>query len=352
MSKNQSNIEESKYEQIVKNIRKVFVYLVVFLFCLFIGLFWFLQTGFARNKLKEILIDVAHKKFGIELQIGKLSGGFLYDVSLERIQAIDDGVTILTVDRVSCEYFGHLLFAKRFFVERLQVEGLKLALVKTAQGTWNVNELLRTDKQKKERYRRKSAFEIVLQHVAILGSDITVTVQTPSHDQNWELQDINAVAELRNRPELKAVLHRLSLNLEPTALGRINLSGRVAQNTATNQLRLDDVILNTEASELAVNGTINFDDDTPVLDLTLAVNSLSLQELHNTFSMQKLPDGFVRGSVQLTGTPEYFSHHSELQLDNLGLRTKGTIDLSSSSSPIVDIAGNITHLDPFDIFTK
>ena len=107
-----------------------------------------LQTEAARHKIKNLVEMAVERQFHGQLQVGKISGSLLFDISLEDIRLFHSEGPLLTASRVSANYFLPLLLTKVLYIHEVQMEGLSLNLVKTANGRWNVQSLLRPAKEK------------------------------------------------------------------------------------------------------------------------------------------------------------------------------------------------------------
>ena len=339
-------MNDSKYKWIVEKTRKFFLLTIIFLFCLFIGLFWLLQTNFARSKIKELLIQTARQRYNIELRIGAVSGGFFYDLSLQQVQIVSKGVTILHIDQVSCEYFSHMLLARKLFIERLQVEGLRLNAVKNMDGSWNLDQLLGVHAAPNAGGGKKAGIAVVLKRITVLDAGLKFTVSNSETDQQWEWKHVNLVAAFRSDPEPRFILHRSSFSLEPVLDGRLSLKGQVSYNPEPKQLRLDEVAFNSEMSEVSLRGVVDFNRENPHFDATVNINALALKEMRGMLSVNNLPNEVLRGELRFSGQSERLSVVSALQLNRLGLDIQGTLNLPSTDHPSLDLKGNISHLSP------
>ena len=101
------------------------------------------QTGWFRSWVKDKVIQVANEQLEGELQIDQLKGNFFTHLDLRHLVVLlEDGDTLLAVDRLQVRYDPLALLNKEIFVEHIRLNRPRVWLEQFNDSTWNFESLL------------------------------------------------------------------------------------------------------------------------------------------------------------------------------------------------------------------
>ncbi|MGE5242770.1 MAG: translocation/assembly module TamB domain-containing protein [Betaproteobacteria bacterium] len=103
-----------------------------------------LQTGWAKDRVRRVIVSQANQYLNASLEIGRLGGSLLRGVELDDVRLTRDGRTIVSIDQVLVDYSIRELAGRATTIRRLRVVRPVLTASRTAEGGWNLGGLLRT----------------------------------------------------------------------------------------------------------------------------------------------------------------------------------------------------------------
>lgn len=105
------------------------------------------RSDYGREQLRSLAQHYANKLPGGTMYIGKLSGSFITELTIDSIAIRDKrGDLFLSTGRVTLSYDPRDLIDQRLFVRRAQVEHPYLHMVQHTNGVWNFKEIFASQK--------------------------------------------------------------------------------------------------------------------------------------------------------------------------------------------------------------
>jgi hypothetical protein len=131
-----------------------------------------LQTGWARNQLRRLIVSQANKYLTATLEIGRLSGSLVRGLELADVRLSREGNTLVAIDRVTVAYSIRELIERGTVIRRLTLDRPRIAAARQADGRWNLAALIRRDTQ-----RNRSSGPgrpISIQRIEIVDGTVTI----------------------------------------------------------------------------------------------------------------------------------------------------------------------------------
>src|SRR5258705_9034876 len=101
-----------------------FVYVVFAGLVLVVLTLVILQTGWAKNQLRRVIVYQANQYLTATLSIGRLQGSLVRGIELGDIDLSRDGRTLISIDDVSLSYSIRELFEKGTSIRRIRLARL------------------------------------------------------------------------------------------------------------------------------------------------------------------------------------------------------------------------------------
>lgn len=236
------------------------------------------QTPWFRDWLRRTAIRHAERLVDGQLVIGRLEGRLFNGVTLRDVTLLQDGVPVVSMDRVAVSYgLGGLLSDGRL-IAHLAVERPVIRAVRTPEG-WNLADLLKP-RPPSEPGRPRAVFALP----DIVVSDGTVLVEgagaEPAEALPRRIEALQFAGSVTSQPsQLTIDVRELSLRTERPTLDLQSMAGRLV-NTAEGWA-LEDVTIVTAASNVTVDGTLARSEPAGALTYALEVDgrSVSLPEI-------------------------------------------------------------------------
>lgn len=307
-----------------------------------------LQTRTVKERIKTYVEETAKKKLDGTLEIGALSGNLLSHVCLKNVKLARDGKVILSAGEICADYLIPLLLGKVLYIQDFRIKGLFADLVKESTGTWNLVTLIKEADKTPGRTKPPSSFQIAMEHVHITDGKITVTDRQKNQSRHFKDVEILAGVELGSR--ITAEIMRGSFLLDRPRFALRSLQGEISYAPKTRRFNVPQMRMETGNSELALSGHVTFSEQGPQVDLVSRFDRLKIQEMLQWIPMDDLspqfPQSMVTGRLEVKGTGRHFSHELEIDMDQLSIRSRGRVDVTTSAGVALDISTSIRHLNP------
>src|SRR4051794_34790617 len=106
------------------------VYSVLVLLLAVVAAIVVLQTGWARNQLRGLIVSQANRYLTATLEIGRLSGSLLRGIELADVRLSRDGETLVAIDRITVVYSIRELVDRGTVIRRLALERPRIVAAK------------------------------------------------------------------------------------------------------------------------------------------------------------------------------------------------------------------------------
>lgn len=134
-----------------------------------------LETGWAKNEIRALIVRQANQYLTAELQIDELSGSLFRGLELDGIRLSREGRTLVSIDHVALSYSIRELLQQGVVLRRIALVRPRITASRGADGRWDLGRLVKREAQEQERTGPGRPIEIV----SIEISDATVTLSDP-----------------------------------------------------------------------------------------------------------------------------------------------------------------------------
>jgi autotransporter translocation and assembly factor TamB len=131
-----------------------------------------LETGWAKNKIRELIVRQANGFLTATLQIGSLGGSLLRGLELTDVRLARDGRTLVAIDAITLRYSIRELLQPGVVVRQVRLIRPRVAGGKLADGRWDLATLVNRERRENERTGPGRPVEI--QSIEIVDGDIAL----------------------------------------------------------------------------------------------------------------------------------------------------------------------------------
>ncbi|HTH03184.1 MAG TPA: translocation/assembly module TamB domain-containing protein [Vicinamibacterales bacterium] len=124
--------------------RRIVTYGAVFVLILVIGLIALLYTPWFKRYARDLIVRQSHSIINGDLSIGRLSGNFFSGLVLEDVAVQQGSLTSVRIGKLVVHYsVSQVARGNTIAIDRLEVTGLKLAVVHLPSGGLNLGSLIK-----------------------------------------------------------------------------------------------------------------------------------------------------------------------------------------------------------------
>ena len=134
-----------------------------------------LETGWAKNEIRELIVRQANQFLTARLEIGRLEGSLFRGLQLGDIRLSRDGRTLVAIKDVQLSYSLRELLQQGTVIKRIAITGLEVAAAKEADGRWDLANLVRREARQEQQTGPGRPIEIV----SIELKDATIALGDP-----------------------------------------------------------------------------------------------------------------------------------------------------------------------------
>ena len=129
----------------------MFIYLVAFVLVLVgIGLAA-VETGWAKNQIRALIVRQANQYLTATLTIGRLDGSLLRGIQLGDVTVARDGQSIIAIDDIAVSYSLREIWQRGVIIKRVRLVRPRVQVSREADGRWNLGALVKRDAREQER---------------------------------------------------------------------------------------------------------------------------------------------------------------------------------------------------------
>src|SRR5262245_39937935 len=168
-------MHRSRSHRVARGLVRWVVGAVAVLLLLAVAVLGAIQTGWAKNYLRGLIVRQANQYLTATLEIGSLEGSLVRGIELADVRLARDGQAIVAIDRVSVSYNIRELIDRGTTISRIRIERPRVVAARQPDGRWNLAALVRRDAQQEE--RRGPRRPIHIRSIEVVDGDVTVTDQ-------------------------------------------------------------------------------------------------------------------------------------------------------------------------------
>jgi autotransporter translocation and assembly factor TamB len=236
-----------------------------------------IQTGWAKNRIRDLIVGQANQYLTATLSIGRLDGSLMRGVRLGQVRLAREGRTMIAIEEVSLSYSLRELIQRDLVIQRVRLVQPRIVGAKRPDGRWDLGALIRRETQQEQRRGPQRPIEI--QGIEIVDADIVLhdplnfgAAHVPTH-----FASLNASASFRYVP----VQWQLRFN-------RLHWVGSAPQLTVTALTGgfgrasigwfFDHLSVQTPRSAFTLDGRIDTEQKPTFLDLSVHADQFAFQE--------------------------------------------------------------------------
>jgi hypothetical protein len=285
------------------------------------------ETGWAKNRIRELIVRQANEYLTATLEIGRLEGSIFRGLQLGDIRLSRNNQPIITIEQVSLSYSLRELWQNGTVIRRIRLVRPSFAIAKEADGRWNIGALVKREARQEKstgpgRPIQILSIEIVDGRV-VLGNPLEFgAAHVPT-----DFESLNTTFAFEYRP-----VHWTLTFLNASWIGRApdltmsKLAGVLGNGPSG--WRFDHFSVRTPRSAFTLTGDIVRDVDPTQLDLMVNADRFAFQEW----------SGILRGLKNIAIDAAFTTHLSgpvnrlktDLRLTGTGGSVAGTLVLDTS----------------------
>lgn len=235
------------------------------------------ETGWAKNRLRALIVRQANQYLTATLTIGRLEGSLLRGIQLGDISLSRGDHTLIRIEEVALSYSIQELFQKGVVIRRIRLTRPYVVGAKMADGRWDLGALVKRDSREQDRTGPNRPIQI--QSIEVIDGRISLQDPLdfgPAHVPT-DFQQLNAVFSFAYFPvrwtlnfaRVSWLGHAPDLSVSP-------LSGIFGRGP--NGWFFERFAVQTARSSFTLDGTINTETKPTVLNLQVRAPRFAFQE--------------------------------------------------------------------------
>ena len=303
------------------------IFLVAFLLALVLLGLAVVETGWAKNRLRDLIVRQANQYLTATLSIGRLEGSLLGGLQLGDISLGRDGKTLVRIDEVSLSYSIRELFQRGVVIRKVRLTRPYVVGAKMADGRWDLGALVKRDSREQERTGPNRPIRI--ESIEVIDGRISLQDPLdfgPAHVPT-DFQQLNAdfsfayfpVRWTLNFARLSWIGHAPDLSVSP-------LSGIFGRGP--NGWFFEHFSVQTARSTYTLDGTIDTGVKPTMLDLQVRAPRFAFQEWAGV--IRGLRNIAVESSFETSLKGPVDRLATDLRLSGTGGGIKGQLTLDTS----------------------
>jgi autotransporter translocation and assembly factor TamB len=235
------------------------------------------QTAWFKNWLRGYIVREANQYLNGTLSIERLGGSLLFGIEMENIGVSVDGQQVVAVKDLGLDYSIFELLSKGLSVDNIRLDKPVIYLRREGD-TWSLSRLVK--KQAAEADRRGPEKPIAIEDIGISDGSVVIDspVGTSGVDVPRRIEHLDAKLSFKYEPVHYSIeITHVSFRGSEPALAVNALSGGVAVKDDT--LFVEKLALRTAESSVSVNGAVQQYLSTPIFNLEISSDKLSLPEI-------------------------------------------------------------------------
>jgi autotransporter translocation and assembly factor TamB len=302
-----------------------------------------IETGWAKNQIRRLIVRQANQYLTATLEIGRLEGSLLRGIQLGDVRLSRAGHSLVNIDEISLSYSVRELLQPGVVIRRIRLTRPRIAGAKQPDGRWDLGALVKRELREEERTGPRRPIEIqsieVVDGRVMLGDPLDFgAAHVPT-----DFQSLNATLSFAYYPV------RWQLNF-----GRVAWVGHAPDLTVTRLAGafgrgpggwfFDRFLVETPRSAFTLAGHIDSETKPTRFDLQVRASRFAFQEWSGVLRGLKNIAVDAAFDTSLTGPTTALA--ADLRLAGTGGSVNGQLTLDTTvpgwhGAGAVDIA----HLD-------
>jgi autotransporter translocation and assembly factor TamB len=132
-----------------------------------------LETGWAKNHLRNLIVRQANQYLTATLSIGSLSGSLVRGLQLGHVQVARDGRTLISIDEIALSYSIRELIEAGTVIRRVRLTRPRFVISRQSDGRWDIAAMVKRERQ--EGPRTGPNRPIVVQRIEITEGTVQLS---------------------------------------------------------------------------------------------------------------------------------------------------------------------------------
>jgi len=266
-----------RLRSISATLAKIFVGLIVVLLLLLGFGLTVLETAWAKNRIRGLIVRQANQYLTATLAIGRLEGTLLRGIQLGDVLLSRDGKPMIAIDEISLSYSIRELFQAGTIIRRVRLTRPRVIGAKQKDGHWDLSALIKRESQEQERTGPKRPIEI--QSIEVVDGDVLLRdpldfgpAHVPTH-----FASLNASMKFAYFPvRWQLTFNRISWIGSEPELSVTNLTGIFGRGP--RGWFFEQLAVHTPRSLFALDGGVNTEVKPTIIDLHVKADRFAFQE--------------------------------------------------------------------------
>lgn len=304
------------------------------------------RVPFFQQRLKSLAAAALERQYGATLEMGEISGNLLSSLTVENVRLDGPTGTVLSAGRISIGYRLSPLLKRMVVVTELNLDDLRINLVRHPDGQWNVVTLFKPREPAAAAPKPSEPFKVLVEKLSISRGSLHLRDDSAQPPRLRRFEDIDLTVGLKIAREIEADLRRLAFRLDAPRLIVADLKGRLHYRPDDSSLAIQGFDLMTEDSRASLDGRLQIAGTGTQIEANLSVARLSLAELGRLLAAPSLDRGTVTGDAVFKGRLNRLEHRLNLRLDGQTLTARGVVTRSAGQGIGIQTRGRLRRLNP------
>lgn len=286
-----------------------------------------IETGWAKNRLRALLVRQANEYLTATLSIGRLEGSLLRGIQLGNVNLARGGQTLIHVDEIAFAYSIRELVQRGVVIRAVRLTRPTIVGSRQADGKWDLGSLVKREAREEERTGPSrpievQAIQIIDGHISLLDPLEFGAAHVPT-----DFESLNASFRFAYFPvRWSLVFDRVSWIGHAPNLSVTRLAGTFGHGPTG--WFFDNFVVETPRSAFTLAGRIDRSRQPTELDLHVVAPRFAFQEWSGVIrglkdiAVEAAFDTSLKGPVSALGTT--------LQLTGSGGGVKGELTLDTT----------------------
>jgi len=298
------------------------------------------ETGWAKNRIRALLVRQANEYLTATLSIGRLEGSLFRGIQLGDVDVSRNGETMIHIDEIALAYSIRELTQPGVVIRSVRLTRPHIVAGRQADGKWDLGTLIKRDAREQERTGPSRPIEV--QSIEIL--DGRISLRTPldfgAAHVPTQFEKLNASFRFAYFPVRWAIdFDRVSWIGRAPDLSANRVAGRMGRGPGG--WFFEKFSVETAKSMFTMDGRINTAEKPTQFDLRVVAPRFAFQEWSGV--IRGLKDIAVAASFNTSLKGPTQALGTTLELEGTGGTVKGSLTLDTTvpgwhGSGAVDIA--------------
>ena len=285
------------------------------------------ETGWAKNQIRQLIVRQANHYLTATLEIGRLGGSLFRGIELGDVRLSRDGHTLVAIESVALTYSIRELLQPGVVIRRVRLVRPRIAGGKQADGRWDLATLIRRERREQERSGPGRPIEV--QAIEIVDGDIALrdevdlgAAHIPTH-----FASLNASFAFAYYPvRWQIAFGRIGWIGTAPELSVTNLTGTFGRGA--NGWFFQDLRVATARSAFTMRGLIDTESKPTRFDLQVTADRFAFQEWSGV--LRGLKNIAVDSSFDTTLKGPSTALDTTLRLTGTGGGVRGRLTIDTS----------------------